>query len=131
MNLVSAFQLLFLLVLSVSCALQHPEGQVKTEAQPREAEIQISEQSQPYPVGEAGKNYVPGEILVRFQDGTSEQTIAAIQRKMHLATIRVVSKTNLYLMKILNGSSVESVMERLRHYKDVEYSEPNYIRTIH
>jgi hypothetical protein len=131
MHLVRAFQLLFFLVLPISCALQHPVGQQKTESHPQEAEIQISEQPKPYPVGEEGKNYVPGEILVKFRDGTSEQSIAAIQRKMHLGTIRVVSKTNLYLMKILKGSSVESVMEGLRHYKEVKYSEPNYIRTIH
>jgi hypothetical protein len=54
----------------------------------------------------------------------------AIQKEVHLETIRLVSKPNLYLMKILDGSSVESVMERLRNYEDVQYSEPNYIRTI-
>jgi hypothetical protein len=34
-------------------------------------------------------------------------------------------------MKILDGSSVESVMERLGKFKEVKYAEPNYIRTIH
>jgi len=70
-------------------------------------------------------------IRVKFKDGTTDQAIAAIQRELHLETISIVSKANLYLIKILDGSSVESVMERLRHYKEVKYSEPNYIRTIH
>jgi hypothetical protein len=70
-------------------------------------------------------------IRVKFHDGTSEQTIAAIQEKLHHETIRVVSKPNLYLMKILDTSSVVSIMGHLRHYKEVQYSEPNYIRTIH
>ena len=131
MRFASAFQLLFFLVLLISCAAQHPEGQEETEPHPKETEIQISEQPKPYPVGEERKNYVPGEILLKFQDGTSEQTITAIQKKLHLETISIVSKPNLYLMKILDGSAVESVMERLRHYKEVQYSEPNYIRTIH
>jgi len=131
MRFASAFQLLFFLVLLISCAAQHPEGQEETEPHPKETEIQISEQPKPYPVGEERKNYVPGEILLKFQDGTSEQTITAIQKKLHLETISIVSKPNLYLMKILDGSAVESVMERLRHYKEVKYSEPNYIRTIH
>ena len=131
MGLVSAFQLLFFLVLLISCAAQHPEGQEKTESHPKETEIQISDQPKPYPVGEERKNYVPGEILVKFKDGTTDQAIAAIQRELHLETISIVYKPNLYLIKILDGSSVESVMERLRHYNEVKYSEPNYIRTIH
>ena len=131
MGLVSAFQLLFFLVLLISCAAQHPEGQEETEPHPKETEIQISEQPKPYPVGEKRKNYVPGEILVKFKDGTTEQAIAAIQRELHLETISIVSKPNLYLIKILDTSSVVSIMERLRHYREVQYSEPNYIRTIH
>jgi hypothetical protein len=70
-------------------------------------------------------------IRVKFKDGTTDQAIAAIQRELHLETISIVSKANLYLIKILDTSSVVSVMERLRHYKEVQYSEPNYIRTIH
>ena len=102
MGLVSAFQLLFFLVLLISCAAQHPEGQEKTESHPKETEIQISDQPKPYPVGEKRKNYVPGEILVKFKDGTTEQAIAAIQRELHLETISIVSKANLYLIKILD-----------------------------
>jgi hypothetical protein len=46
-------------------------------------------------------------------------------------TIRIISKPNLYLMKIRDDSSVESVMECLRKFKEVKHAEPNYIRTIH
>ena len=78
---------------------------------------------------EEQKDYVPGEIIVRFKDTTDLQTIEAIQGELHLETIRVVSKPSLYLMKILNESSVEKMMEKLKHYKEVKYSEPNYVRS--
>jgi hypothetical protein len=47
-------------------------------------------------------------IRVKFHDGTSEQTIAAIQEKLHHETIRVVSKPNLYLMKTLDPKLSDS-----------------------
>ncbi len=67
--------------------------------------------------------------MVKFQAGTSEKTIQAITGELHLETIRIVSKPDLYLMKILDGSSVESVLERLHNLEEVEYAEPNYMRT--
>ena len=67
--------------------------------------------------------------MVTFYAGTSEKTIQEITRELHLETIRVVSKPDLYLMEILDGSSVENVLERLHNYKEVKYAEPNYMRT--
>jgi hypothetical protein len=122
-------ELLIVLVLTLSCASQHPEGQEKLAQPPGDIEIHDSDEPKlPPPDGEK-KNYVPGEILIKFHDGTNEKAIQAIKRDLHLETIRVVSKPNLYLMKILNGSSVENVMARLRGYEEVQYSEPNYLRT--
>ena len=76
------------------------------------------------------KDYVTGEILVKFKDDTDMQTIEMIKNKQHLKDIRVVSSPNLYLMKILDDSPVEQVMESLREYEEVKYSEPNYVRTL-
>jgi len=124
------FQVIFILFLSISCADRPSEVQEKAVSHPQAIEIQASDQPKLSPAGGETKNYVPGEILVKFRDGTTDQAKEAIQRKVHLETIRLISKPNLYLMRIRNGSSVESVMERLRNYEDVQYSEPNYIRTI-
>ena len=71
--------------------------------------------------------YVPGEVLVKFKDGTDEQAIEAIQRELCLKTIRVSPKLHVYRMKILDGSPVEEVIKHLQGFKEVEYSEPNYI----
>jgi hypothetical protein len=125
----SILRFLFVFVLLVSGACKNPEGQQKSPYPPRE--IKTVERSGPKvePAGGEGKNYVPGEIVVNFHGGTSEKAIQKITRELHLETVRIVSKPDLYLMKILDGSSVESVLERLHNYKEVKYAEPNYIRT--
>jgi hypothetical protein len=123
------FQVIFILFLSISCADRPSAVQEKAVSHPQAIEIQASDQPKLSPAGGETKNYVPGEILVKFRDGTTDQAKEAIQRKVHLETIRLISKPNLYLMKILDGSSVESVMERLGKFKEVKYAEPNYIRS--
>lgn len=115
----------------ISCVGQNAEQRENSSHHLQFTEMQEREQPKLAPLGMEHENYIPGEILVKFKDGTDEKTIQAIQKQLHLETIRLVSKPNLYLMKILDGSSVERVMERLRNYKDVMYSEPNYVVTIY
>ncbi len=122
---------LVIFVFSASCGAQHPEAQGTSVSSPQAVEMLGSERPKLSPSGEEGKNYVPGEILVKFKDSATEEAIGAIQREVHLETIRVVFKPHLYLMKILDGASVESVIERLRTYQEVQYAEPNFIRTTH
>jgi hypothetical protein len=129
MNRSNIIQFLIILILTISCASQKSEGQEKLAQPPGDIEIHGKDQPKLPPQGGEIKNYVPGEILVKFHDGIDNKAREVIQKDLHLETIRVVSKPNLYLMKILDGSSVESVMERLRGYKEVQYSEPNYVRT--
>jgi hypothetical protein len=124
-------QLLVILFFTISCADGHPQAQEKAASHPQAIEIHGSDQPKLSPAGGETKNYIAGEILVKFRDGTTDQTKKTIQKEAHLETVRIVSKPNLYLMKILDGSSVESVMERLGKFKEVKYAEPNYIRTIH
>ena len=130
MRSTNILQLLVIFFLAISCADRHPEAQEKAASHPQATEIHGSDQPKLSPTGGETKNYVPGEILVKFRDGTTYQTKKAIQKEAHLKTIRIVSKPDLYLMKILDGSSVEIVMKRLGKFKEVNYAEPNYIRTI-
>jgi hypothetical protein len=129
MRRTNIIQLLVIVLLTISCADRSSEVQEKAASHPQAIEVQVSDQPKLSPAGGETKNYVPGEILVKFQDGTTDQTKEAIQKEVHLETIRIVSKPNLYLMKILDGSSVERVLERLGKFKEVHYAEPNYIRT--
>ena len=122
------FQYLTILVLTTCCVGQGVGIKEKSTHYSQVTEIQGREQPKLAPSGRERKDYIPGEILVKFKDGTDPQTIEAIQRELHLKTIREFSSPNLYLMKILDGSSVERIVERLRNYEEVKYSEPNYIR---
>jgi hypothetical protein len=79
------------------------------------------------PIDKESHKYIPGEILIKFKDGTDVESIKTIQERLGLTTIKVVPKLNIYHMKIQNGSSVEEVMRRLQSFREVEYSEPNYI----
>jgi len=83
------------------------------------------------PISKESHKYIPGEILIKFKDGTGMQRIKSIQKIIGLITIRVVPKLNIYHMKIQNGSSVEEVIKRLKGFKEVEYAEPNYIVNYH
>ena len=123
------FQVIVILFLIISCADRHLEEQEKETSHSQAIGIQGSEQPKLSPAGGETKSYVPGEILVKFRDGTTDQMKEALQKEVHLQIIRIISKPNLYLMKILDGSSVERVLERLGKFKEVKYAEPNYIRT--
>ncbi|MGD9037939.1 MAG: hypothetical protein PVF10_15360 [Syntrophobacterales bacterium] len=129
MRRTKTLQLLVIVLLTISCADRHSDVQDKEASQPQAIEIQASGQPKLSPAGEETKNYVPGVILVKFKDGTTVQAKEAIQKEVHLETIRLISKPNLYLMKILDGSSVERVLERLGKFREVQYAEPNYIRS--
>jgi hypothetical protein len=109
MRRTNTLQVIVILFLTISCADRNLEEQEKEASHPQAIEIQGSEQPKLSPAGGETKNYVPGEILVKFRDGTTDQMKEAIQKEK---------------------SSAESVSERLRNYEDVQYSEPNYIRTI-
>lgn len=76
------------------------------------------------------ENYVPGEVLVRFAKDTDPDVIQAIQKKLHLQIIRKLSISDLYLMKIMDGASVEEIIIKLKDYKEVLYAEPNYINKL-
>ncbi len=129
MNYRDIFQSLIILLFVISCSGQNMEPNEEFSRHSQAAKIQSQEQQKLAPV-EKSKGYVPGEILIKFKDSTGAQAIKAIQRELHLETIRLVYKPNLYLMKILDESSVESVIEHLQNYKEVKYSEPNYLRSI-
>jgi len=98
---------------------------------PQSGDIYTREHKELTPLRTEKKNYVRGQILVKFKDGTDEQAIETIQRELSLKTIRIVHRPNLYLMKILNGSSVETIMKDLQDFPEVAFSEPNYIVTMH
>jgi hypothetical protein len=73
------------------------------------------------------QTYVPDEILVKFKTGTDDETVERIRAALNLETIRKFSSPNLFLMKITDGSTVETVIKDLNAYEAVSYAEPNYV----
>jgi hypothetical protein len=118
------FQIAIVLVLAVACT-----GQGGGTGRGGDGDTQAVERKTG--VGEErGQRYAPGEVLVGFRDGTDAGTIARIQREVHLETVRVVSSPNLYLMKIVDQTSVAETVQRLQRYEEVVLAEPNYVRRI-
>ena len=120
-----------LLLAVFSCVQPNPAGKKALKNEPQLGEINIKENTQMEPSRAQSSSYAPGQILVRFKDGVDKQAVESIQRALFLKTIRVVSRPNLFLMRIMDESSVEAVIERLKDFPEVAYAEPNFLVTVH
>jgi len=71
----------------------------------------------------------PGEIIIKFKAGVSEQRIREIARKEGLEVVKIVSPPSVYLFKSRETS--QALLNRritdLKKYAEIEYAEPNYI----
>ena len=122
---------IILLLAVFSCVQPNPAGKKALKNEPQLGEINIKENAQMEPSRAQRGDYVPGQVLVKFKDGVDEQAVETIQRALSLKTIRIVRRPNLYLMKIMNGSSVEKIMDHLKDFPEVAYAEPNFLVTVH
>lgn len=73
---------------------------------------------------------VPNQVLVRFREGTDQGEIQRIQGEAGVRILKAVSGKNLFLMKIMDGSSVADAIRRLKTYPEILYAEPNYGRGL-
>ena len=80
--------------------------------------------------GIEGKDYQKGEVLAKFKSPTSRERIEEIANRLDLEIIRAVGSSNLFRMKIRGNASVEDMIQTLKGYEEVEYSEPNFIRGL-
>jgi len=74
--------------------------------------------------------FVPGEVLVKFKDGVTQEGIEDIQEKYGLSLIKRLGGTGVYRFKIPPDSTVQGVVQALHSDPRVEYAEPNYIMSI-
>lgn len=128
MQLRTIYKSLLILLVASSCAAQDTNHNENSLPISQETKIQAKEEPRLPSLQKEEKNYMPGQILVKFKAGTEKITIQLIQKKLHLVTIRIIPKSNVYLMKILNGSSVKEIRRHLMDFSEVEYAEPNYMR---
>jgi Fervidolysin N-terminal prodomain len=97
---IGMFQVAILVFFAVACAGQRSGTGRGGDGESRTVDAKIGV------TGDGERRYAPGEVLVKFRDGTDGGTIARIQREVHLETVRVISSPNLYLMKIVDRASV-------------------------
>ena len=71
-------------------------------------------------------DYKPHEVIVKFKKATGQDKIDAVFEALNLQTIRTFTLPNLFLIKILDGKTVEETIKKLYQYHDVLYAEPNY-----
>ncbi len=110
----------------LACNGQNGNNNLKSKNKNTESNIRSADQTGiSQPQGQP-QQYVPHEVLVKFNPDTDPQTIARIQAKLKLETIRKFRSPNLFLMKITQGATVEAIIEKLKTYQAVKYAEPNY-----
>lgn len=125
MKLLTAISNIFIIVFMLSCISQATESNAIAGINAQETKNSGLKTFQP-----KSPDYAPGEILVKFVQGTDRQTIDAILQRLHLKIIRKMSSSDLYLIKIADDSAVENIIKKLNQFKEVSYAEPNYVRTI-
>jgi hypothetical protein len=76
---------------------------------------------------EAEKQYIPGEILVKFKPGVREAEINALVTSYGASVIKHVAEIDVYRIKIPSGSSVDKMVSIFSSDPRCEYAEPNSI----
>ena len=118
---------LIFFILPLACNGQNCNNNLKSKNKNTESNIRSADQTGiSQPQGQP-RQYVPHEVLVKFNPETDSQTVARIQAELKLETIRRFRSPNLFLMKITDGATVEAVIKKLKTYQAVIYAEPNYV----
>jgi len=75
------------------------------------------------------REYVPGEVLVRFKEGTSElQKLSAHALVNSQSVKRFESVSHLEKVRLPEGASVQEAVSKYRAHPDVLYAEPKLHR---
>jgi hypothetical protein len=72
-----------------------------------------------------GKDYGPGEVLVKFKPYVTEGEIDRIAKISGIEMMMTLSPPNLFLFKINGNSSLRDVIKTLERFEEIEYSGPN------
>jgi len=118
---------LIFFILPLACNGQNGNNKLKSKNKTIESQIKRADQAGISQPQDQPRQYVPHEVLVKFNPDTDSQTVARIQAELKLETIRRFRSPNLFLMKITQGATVEGVIEKLKTYQAIKYAEPNYV----
>jgi len=73
------------------------------------------------------RDYIPGEILVKFKAGTAAGDADRLHATLHATKEKEIGRLHLQRLKLSKGLSVEEAVRKYRQDPNVEYAEPNYI----
>ena len=107
--------LTLLLALSIFCTATPSPAQAIREANPAVAPPDAA--------------FAPGELLVRFADGSASRTTQLALEKYAMSTIRMLYNSDVKLMRVPAGRELE-IAAALNADPGVVYAEPNYIARI-
>jgi len=74
-----------------------------------------------------GQSHVPGEIIVKFNPGISDEVIAGINLRHSTSVISTSRFAGFKRLRIPGRKSVADMVEIYKRNPNVEYAEPNYI----
>jgi hypothetical protein len=118
---------LIFLILPLACNGHNDNNNLKSNKKTTESGIKKADQAGIAQPQAQQHEYVPHEVLVKFNPDTNPETIARIQAELKLEKVREFRSPNLFLMKITDGTGVEAIIEKLKTYEEVKYAEPNYV----
>jgi serine protease len=81
--------------------------------------------------GNPQPEFVPGEMLVRFRDGTGEREAARLLRDAGAREARPARHGNHFRVILAGEADVEATVRRLSLQPEVDYAEPNFVRHKH
>jgi serine protease len=78
------------------------------------------------PAAASAQDFVPGEVVVRYEDGTTRAERAATQAATGTGTQELTAPQS-RVLDVTDGDSVAETVQQLRERPDVEYAAPNMV----
>ena len=73
------------------------------------------------------RSFVAGEALVKFKPSVSQARIDAILKESGTEMMKMIQGIGVHHVRIVGKESVETVVNRLSAFQEVEYAEPNLL----
>ncbi|MFH1201804.1 MAG: S8 family peptidase [Candidatus Omnitrophota bacterium] len=74
-----------------------------------------------------GQKYVPGEIIVKFKPGVSEDAIANLTSRHGTVSFYTSRIAGFRRLRVPRGKTVSEMVELYKQNPNIEYAEPNFI----
>ena len=65
-------------------------------------------------------NYMPGEVLVEFNKGVTEERIGLLSEKLSISIIEKLKGTEIYRFRLPPGVAVDEAVEKLKQMSEVK-----------